>query len=139
MTSRVCYNGGLRTTATHLLSGTVIETDAPLDNNGQGQRFSPTDLLATALGSCMLTIMGILADRNNWNLEGTDCEVEKIMLADPRRVGTVNMSVSFPPTSPTNQKDRKMLEQAALNCPVFKSIHPDLITNVSFNWPPDQL
>lgn len=139
MTSRVCYKGGLRTTATHISSGTIIETDAPVDNNGKGERFSPTDLLATSLASCMLTIMGILADRNNWNIEDTDCEVEKIMVADPRRVGTLNISVNFPPASPTDPKERKMLEQAAMNCPVFKSIHPDIVTNISFNWPADQL
>src|SRR5688572_10376429 len=96
MTSSVVYEGNLRTVCTHLRSGSIIETDAPVDNNGKGERFSPTDLVATALGTCMLTIMGMRAREMKVDLEGVRIEVEKIMKADPRRIGGINLTFNFP-------------------------------------------
>lgn len=134
MTSKVIYKGELRTEATHLRSGTVIETDAPLDNNGKGERFSPSDLVATALASCMLTIMGIAARTHNINITGTECEVEKIMVADPRRIGEVKINMHFPQTENYTDKEKKILEHAAMTCPVIESLHPDIKKTVSFLW-----
>ncbi|HEY1031369.1 MAG TPA: OsmC family protein [Flavipsychrobacter sp.] len=134
MTSKVVYKGELRTEATHLRSGTVVETDAPLDNNGKGERFSPSDLVATALASCMLTIMGIAARTHNINITGTECEVEKIMVADPRRIGEVKINMHFPQTENYTDKEKKILEHAAMTCPVIESLHPDIKKTVSFLW-----
>ncbi len=134
MTSKVIYKGELRTEATHLRSGTVIETDAPLDNNGKGERFSPSDLVATALASCMLTIMGIAARTHNINITGTECEVEKIMVVDPRRIGEVKINMHFPKTENYTDKEKKILEHAAMTCPVIESLHPDIKKTVSFLW-----
>jgi putative redox protein len=134
MTSTIVYDGNLRTVCTHLNSGNVIETDAPLDNQGNGERFSPTDLVATALGSCMLTIMGIKAREMNIDLKGVKIEVEKIMKADPRRIGGINLTFSFPATLELDEKSRTILERAARTCPVAYSIHPDIETNIIFNW-----
>ncbi|GAA3939630.1 OsmC family peroxiredoxin [Chitinophaga oryziterrae] len=134
LTSSILYNGQLRTTATHLQSGTVIQTDAPVDNNGKGESFSPTDLVATALGSCMLTIMGINAAKNGWNIEGTKVSIEKIMGTDPRRIVEVKVVFDFPGDSGLGEKEKTILERAALTCPVAKSVHPDLLQSVTFNW-----
>lgn len=134
MTSTIVYDGNLRTVCTHLNSGNVIETDAPLDNQGNGERFSPTDLVATALGSCMLTIMGIKARDMNIDLKGVKIAVEKIMKADPRRIGGINLTFSFPATLQLDEKSRTILERAARTCPVAYSIHPDIETNIVFNW-----
>lgn len=134
MTSKVVYKGELRTEATHLRSGTVVETDAPLDNNGKGERFSPSDLVATALASCMLTIMGIAARTHNINITGTECEVEKIMVADPRRIGEVKINMHFPKSENYTDKEKKILEHAAMTCPVIESLHPDIKKTVSFLW-----
>jgi putative redox protein len=134
MTSKIIYNGKLRTTATHLHSGTTIETDAPLDNQGLAERFSPTDLVATALGSCMITIMGIKARDMNVALEGMEVTIEKIMAAEPRRIGGINVVFTVPGTCTTSDKERTILENAAHACPVIKSIHPDIKVNVIFNW-----
>jgi putative redox protein len=134
LTSSILYNGQLRTTATHLQSGTVIHTDAPVDNNGKGESFSPTDLVATALGSCMLTIMGINASKNGWNIEGTKVSIEKIMGTEPRRITEVKVVFDFPGDNGLGEKERTILERAALTCPVAKSVHPDLLQRVTFNW-----
>ena len=134
MTSKVLYNGALRTTATHLASGSTLETDAPLDNHGRGERFSPTDLVATALASCMLTVMGIVAERNAYNLEGTACEVTKEMADNPRRIARITVKFSFPAHAPTSAKDRAILERAAMTCPVHHSLHPDVAKDLSFHW-----
>jgi putative redox protein len=133
-TSTILYNGQLRTTATHEQSGTEIQTDAPTDNNGKGERFSPTDLVSTALGSCMLTIMGITAGKNNWNIEGTKVSIEKIMGTEPRRIVQTNVNITFPEGHGLGEKEQTILERAALTCPVAKSLHPDLLQNVKFNW-----
>lgn len=133
-TASIVYNGQLRTTATHLQSGTVIETDAPVDNRGRGEKFSPTDLVATALGSCMLSIMGIKAMDNNWAIEGTKVSVQKIMGTDPRRITGVTIVFDFPQGHGLGEKERTILERAAHTCPVAMSVHPDIVQNVTFNW-----
>jgi putative redox protein len=135
MTSTVIYKGDLRTEATHLLSNTIIETDAPPDNNGKGERFSPTDLVATALASCMCTLMGIAARTHGINIDGTHCEVEKIMAANPRRIGEIKVNLHFPQTQNYSEKEMQILEKAALTCPVFESLHPDMKKTVLFLWP----
>ena len=135
MTSTIVYEGSLRTIATHLQSGTVIETDAPLDNQGKAERFSPSDLVATALGSCMMTIMGIKARDLKIDLENTKIEIEKIMKADPRRIGGVNLTFYFPDGFQATDKERTVLERAAHTCPVIFSIHPDIEVKAVFNWP----
>lgn len=134
MTSKVIYEGNLRTIATHLKSGTIIETDAPIDNNGKGERFSPTDLVATALASCMVTLMGIAARTHTINIDGVACEIEKIMVAPPRRIGEIKVNMSFPASQQYSDKQQKILEHAALTCPVYLSLHPDIKKSVSFNW-----
>lgn len=137
MTSTVVYDENLRTVCTHLRSGTIIETDAPPDNQGKGERFSPSDLVATALASCMLTIMGIKARDMKVELKGVKVEVEKIMTGNPRRIGGLNLTFHFPSGFRATDKEQTILERAALTCPVFYSIHPDIKTNVSFNWKKD--
>jgi putative redox protein len=134
MTSTVIYAGDLRTVATHLHSGSVIETDAPLDNQGMAERFSPTDIVATALGSCMTTIMGIKSRDIKIDLKGMSIEIEKIMKTDPRRIGGINLTFHFPATLQLDEKQRTILERAARTCPVMYSIHPDIAVNVIFNW-----
>lgn len=133
-TAQIIYTGELRTTATHLQSGTVIETDAPVDNNGKGERFSPTDLVATALGSCMLTIMGITARQHQWKIEGTRVSIQKIMGTEPRRITGVKINFDFPEGHQLEEKEKTILERAALTCPVAKSVHPDILQDVTFNW-----
>ncbi|TKK70833.1 OsmC family protein [Ilyomonas limi] len=135
MTSQIIYKGNLRTEATHLQSQTVIETDAPVDNHGNGERFSPTDIVATALGSCMLTIMGIKARDMQVNLEDTTIGITKIMADNPRRISGIEVRFTFPDSVQADEKQRAILERAALTCPVAKSIHPDIQMNVQFGWP----
>jgi putative redox protein len=134
MTSTVIYAGELRTVATHLQSDSIFETDAPTDNQGKGERFSPSDLVATALGSCMATIMGIKARDMNMKLEGMKIEIQKIMKADPRRIGGVNLTFHFPAGLQIDEKQRIILERAAHTCPVMYSIHPDIEVRTDFNW-----
>ena len=133
MTSTVVYEGDLRTINTHLQSSSQLETDAPTDNNGKGQRFSPTDLLATSLANCMLTTMGIRARNMDIDLKGIKIDVEKIMNPDPRRVAGINLIIHIPSNlEKIAEKDKEFLKQVAKNCPVAKSIHPDIEVNV--NW-----
>ena len=134
MTSTVIYAGELRTVATHLQSGSVIETDAPLDNQGKAERFSPSDLVATALGSCMMTIMGIKARDMAVDLTGVRISIQKIMKADPRRIGGIHLEVDFPDGLQADEKQRTILERAAHTCPVIYSLHPDIEIKVAFNW-----
>jgi uncharacterized OsmC-like protein len=134
MTSTVTYDGNLRTVCCHLRSGTTIETDAPVDNNGKGERFSPSDLVATALGACMLTIMGMRANEMNVDLKGTNIEVEKIMKSDPRRIGGLNLTFHYPNSLELNERQQKILQKAAETCPVAFSINPEIEMNVNFNW-----
>lgn len=135
MTSTVIYEGELRTVARHLSSGTQIETDAPLDNQGKAERFSPSDLVATALGSCMLTIMGMKARDMQTDLKDTRIEIQKLMTSDPRRIGGINLSFHFPDTLQITEKQRLILERAGNTCPVRQSIHPDTEVVIHYNWP----
>jgi putative redox protein len=132
-TAEVIYQGDIRTEAVHLLSKNRILTDGPLDNHGKGEAFSPTDLLATSLACCMLSIMGIVAKRDGIAIEGTRAEVTKNMVADPRRVGEIVVEITFP-AGTFSAKEKQILENAALTCPVAKSLHPDLKQTVSFNY-----
>jgi len=131
-TIETTYLGGLRTEATHIQSGTKIITDAPLDNQGKGEAFSPTDLLAASLGSCMLTIMGIKARASDIDIDGTTIAITKIMAADPRRVGEIVINFKFPKAY--TEKEQLLLERAALTCPVYYSLHEDLKKTVTFGW-----
>lgn len=133
-TSLVKYVGELRTEATHLQSGTVINTDAPKDNYGKGEAFSPTDLVATALASCMISIMGIVALKEGMtSIDGASAEVVKVMYSDPRRIGEVHVKIVFPKKNFTD-KEKKMYEHAAHTCPVAKSLHPDIKQITEFIW-----
>ena len=133
MTSTVTYLGDLRTNATHLASKSDFITDAPIDNQGKGEAFSPTDTVATALASCLLTIMGIKARDLNIDITNTKAEVTKVMASNPRRINEIKITVNF--SKRFDQKIQKILEKAALTCPVSHSLHPDLNQNISFNWP----
>ncbi|WP_350657559.1 OsmC family protein [Psychrobacter sp. S1-30-MNA-CIBAN-0213] len=130
-TSKVTYQGDLRTQAIHLQSNDEIITDAPTDNQGKGEAFSPTDLLATSLASCMLTIIGIKARDMDIDIAGTIAEVTKVMAADPRRVSEVHIAIYF--NQELDDKTRKIFYNTALTCPVAKSIHPDIIQKVAIN------
>lgn len=132
-TALIEYTGELRTSATHLRSGNKIETVAPPDNNGKGDAFSPTDLLAASLGACMMTIMGIVAERHQLDLTGTKIEVTKEMASSPRRVSGVIVEFTMPARA-FSDHDKKLLEHAAHTCPVALSLHPDIRQQVSFNW-----
>jgi putative redox protein len=133
MTSTVVYTGELRTSCTHLRSGNSFETDAPVDNNGKGERFSPTDLLATSLGVCMITVMGIKARSMGFDLEGIKIDVEKIMKADPRRVGGINLFFDIPDKlRDIDEKAKQILIHTGNTCPVWQSIHPDIEVNVDW-------
>ena len=132
-TSFTRYLGELRTEATHIQSGKTVITDAPVDNQGKGEAFSPTDLLATALSSCMFTIMGIAARTHQINIEGATCSTTKIMATEPRRVMEVIIEFNFPPLN-LSSKEKELLENAAKHCPVAKSLHTDLKQTIIFNF-----
>jgi uncharacterized OsmC-like protein len=135
MTAQIIYKGDLRTEAEHLQSQTIIETDAPKDNQGKGERFSPTDLVATALGSCMLSIMGIAARTHNIELIDTKVDIEKIMIADPlRRIGEIKVDFHFPEGKIYTDKEKIILEKAAMTCPVFLSLGENVLKTVCFHW-----
>lgn len=131
-TIKTNYHGNLRTSAMHLGSGNEIITDAPLDNQGRGEAFSPTDLLAASLGSCMLTIMGIAARTHGFSIEGTSMDITKIMHPKPRRVAEV--IVEFHMSIPYTEKQMEILDLAARTCPVALSLHPELKQTIVFNW-----
>jgi uncharacterized OsmC-like protein len=132
MTSKAVYLGQLRVASTHLKSGEVIISDAPTDNNGKGQAFSPTDMVANALAACMLTIMGIKAMHAGINIEQTTAQVLKTMASNPRRISTIEIKLQM--TSGIESKYRAILQAAALNCPVAKSIDPAIEQRVEFDW-----
>ncbi|MFT4032848.1 MAG: OsmC family protein [Siphonobacter sp.] len=138
-TAHTIYLGELRTQATHLQSGNQIITDAPVDNQGKGEAFSPTDLVATALGSCMLTIMGIVAEREGIELKGTELDVTKGMAANPRRINRVEVNLTVKTPVALTEEQQKKLENAAHTCPVAKSLHPDIEQAVTFNWQVEEL
>jgi len=133
-TIKTIYLGQLRTENEHLQSGNKVITDAPIDNRGKGEYFSPTDLLATALGSCILTIMGITARDNDIDIEGTQVDVTKIMASDPRRVAEVVVEFTFPAKNYSDD-EKKIVESVAGTSPVPLSLHPDLKQTIKFNWP----
>lgn len=135
MTCEVIYKGDLRTEMKHLQSGTVIETDAPTDNMGKGERFSPTDLMASSLGSCMITTMAIRAADMQLNFDGTRIEVLKIMSTDaPRRVAGIKAQLYFTDNFSATEEQKEQLVRIARNCPVEKSLHPDIKVEVEFHW-----
>ena len=126
------YTGDLHCQLMHGPSGAKIQTDAPKDNEGKGEAFSPTDLVAAALGSCMLTIMGIVARRHAINMTGARAHVEKEMASDPRRISKLPVQITVPVD--LSSKERKILEAAALPCPVHKSLHPDIVSKIEFRY-----
>lgn len=132
MTSRVVYQGNLRTECEHLKSGNTFITDAPTDNNGKGEAFSPTDTVATALASCMLTIIGIKAENSDFSIENTVAEVTKTMASEPRRISKIEINFTFPEVY--SDKQKKIIEHAAKTCPVWYSLHPDIKKIITFNY-----
>lgn len=130
------YQGDLHCVATHGPSGVTLTTDAPEDNHGRGESFSPTDLVATALGTCVVTILGIQAEKHDLDLEGMEISVEKEMASNPRRIDTLRAEVHMP--RPLNASMRRRLEHAARHCPVHESIHPDIDAPITFHWPLDE-
>ena len=131
-TSIVYYSGELRTESTHLQSGETYITDAPTDNEGKGNAFSPTDLIATGLANCMLTIMGIIAKRQSLDIEGTKAEVTKIMGVEPRMISEIRIDFFFPRSYDKDSK--QLLQTSALNCPVAKSLANDLTQTINFHY-----
>ena len=131
-TSKVTYLGDLRTSSIHLVSGSEIISDAPIDNNGKGEAFSPTDTVANALASCMFTVMGIKARDLDVDFSGSTAEVTKIMGTEPRRITEIH--VTFDMNITVSEKDKTILERTAMTCPVFNSLHPDIKKEVVFNW-----
>ncbi len=131
-TSKVTYLGNLRTQCEHLKSGNTYITDAPTDNNGKGEAFSPTDTVATGLANCMLTVMGIKARDMDVSLDGAVAEVTKIMAANPRRIARIEIHMDLPAS--VDRKSRKILENTANTCPVHHSLHPDIEKEIIFNW-----
>ena len=132
-TSKIKYLGNLRTEATHIRSNKTIVTDAPVDNNGKGEAFSPTDLMATSLGSCMLTIMGIAANAHTINIEGTNIDITKIMAENPRRIDEIIVEFHMPSVN-YSENEKIILENAARNCPVAKSVSSELTQTIIFNY-----
>lgn len=131
-TASLVYNGNLRTTLTHTQSQTSIETDAPTDNNGKGERFSPTDLLCASLAACMVTIMGIAANTHEITLENLKADIVKHMVSNPRKVGKIEVFLHI--HGEFSDKQKTILERAALTCPVYLSLHPDIEKLITFNW-----
>ena len=132
MTSKITYLGDLRTSAIHLQSGTEILSDAPLDNNGKGAAFSPTDMLATSLGSCMMTIMAIKAKDMNVDLTGSTVGVVKAMQTEPRRIGKIGIEMNM--NASVSDKEKIILERVAMNCPVHLSLNPAIEKEIRFIW-----
>ena len=133
MTIVVNYLGNLRTESIHTSSNDRIVTDAPLDNNGKGEAFSPTDLVASSLSSCILTVIGIVSKQINYDLTNTKSSVKKLMGNNPRRIVKIEVKIEF--SNSADSRTRSIIEKTALNCPVAKSLHPDIKQNISFVWP----
>ena len=133
MTSVVNYLGNLRTESIHISSNDKIVTDAPKDNNGKGEAFSPTDLVASSLSCCILTVIGIVSKKIKYDLTNTKSSVKKIMAGNPRRIAEIVVKIEF--SKPADSKTKKIIEKTALKCPVGKSLHPDIKQNISFMWP----
>jgi putative redox protein len=134
MTSQVIYKGDLRTLASHLQSGSTIETDAPTDNHGMGARFSPTDLIGTSLASCILTTMAIRAKDLDNKLIGVSIQTEKFMEANPRRISRIDIHFSWPDGIIFSEDEKNRLNEIALSCPVKESIHPNILLTIDYNW-----
>ena len=134
MTASIVYKGHLRCECTHLQSGTVIETDAPTDNRGKGERFSPTDTLCVALATCVVTTMALKATDMQLELSGTSIAVTKHMLSEPRRIGKIDVILHIPAAASATEKDKVILQRVGDNCPVAKSLHPDLEVNIEYHW-----
>jgi putative redox protein len=134
MTATILYEGNLRCNAKHLQSGSTIETDAPTDNRGKGERFSPTDLVCTALATCMITTMAMKATDMGIELKGTEINIKKHMIADPRRIGKIDVQLTFPATLKIEEKDKIVLQRVGDHCPVMKSLSPEVIVNAVYNW-----
>lgn len=132
MTSKITYLGDLRTSCEHLQSGTTILTDAPTDNHGKGEAFSPTDLVATSLGSCMISIMAIKSKDLEVDLINSTIEVTKIMQAEPRKISKIVVVLNM--SALVDEKSKTILERVAMNCPVLLSLHPDIEKDITFNW-----
>jgi len=132
MTASIIYTGNLRCEVEHTQSKTTIETDAPTDNRGKGEKFSPTDLLCVSLGTCMLTTMAIKANDMAVDITSATADVTKHMYSDPRRVGKIEVAVNLPKIE--SEKDRKILQKTGDNCPVIKSIHPDIELAIVYKW-----
>lgn len=132
MTSKVTYKGALRTSCEHLRSGDVFLTDAPVDNKGKGEAFSPTDTVATGLASCMLTMMGMKAEGLTVDLTDSSAEVTKYMASDPRRISKIEIDLRLP--AMVSEKHRKILVHTANTCPVHYSLHPDIEKEIIFRW-----
>ena len=134
MTANIIYKGTLRCGATHIQSGSMIETDAPTDNRGKGERFSPTDLLCVSLATCIATTMGIKAIDMNIDLTSTAVDVTKHMLPDPRRVAKIEVNLLMPAALQLDEKDKLVLERVGNNCPVAKSLHPEMEVIINYKW-----
>ena len=134
MTATILYEGNLRCNARHLQSNSVIETDAPTDNRGKGERFSPTDLVCTALATCMITTMAMTATDMGIELKNSIVDVKKYMASDPRRISKIDAVVTLPKTLGLDEKDKTILQRTGDNCPVIKSLHPDVIINTTYDW-----
>ena len=132
MTSKVTYVGGLRTESVHLQSGSMVLSDAPTDNHGKGAAFSPTDMIANSLATCMLTTMAIKADTMGIDLSGSTAEVTKVMQSDPRKIAKIIVTLSM--TGTHEDRDRTILERVGHHCPVALSLHPDLVQEITYQW-----
>ena len=127
------YKGNLRTSARHIESGAIIDTDAPKDNHGLGETFSPTDLVCVSLASCMLTIMGISMQKHQVSLKGTTAKVKKMMKSNPRMIGQIDIIIYFP--QDYSNKIKQILKKSALSCPVHRSLSPEIKKNIQFIYP----
>lgn len=134
MTANIIYKGDLRCACTHVQSGTEIETDAPTDNRGKGERFSPTDTLCVSLATCMITTMGIRAEDMQLDIKDARLEVTKHMLVNPRRIGKIEVAVFMPANLAISESDKSILEKIGNQCPVVKSLHPDLEVVTTYQW-----
>lgn len=134
MTTSILYKGDLRCECVHIQSGTVIETDAPTDNRGKGERFSPTDTVCVALGTCIITTIGIRANDMQVDLAGTKLAVTKHMFSEPRRIGKIDVLIKFPASLDLSEKDRLLFQKIGDNCPVMKSLHPDIQVTIDYLW-----
>lgn len=134
MTAKIMYEGNLRCSCEHVQSGSKMETDAPTDNRGKGERFSPTDTVCVALGTCIITTMGIRAADMQVDLAGTQIEVTKHMLSEPRRIGKIEVSLTLKSTPILDESARLLLQKIGDTCPVKRSLHPDLVTVINYLW-----